>query len=120
MKRTIGILVVALVVPVSIGGCVDSRYGHRRDGYRPPYDDRDYSYDRDRDDRGAEKIVCASKDGRPNHCRVDFPIARAEVDKRYSKSRCDYGRTWGYDRDGVWVDHGCRARFRVMPVRSWR
>ena len=30
-----------------------------------------------------------------------------------SDSACVQGRTWGWDRSGVWVDRGCRAEFSV-------
>jgi len=26
---------------------------------------------------------------------------------------CMQGYSWGYDEGGIWVDHGCRAYFRV-------
>jgi hypothetical protein len=134
MKRTIGTVVGATFAAALLAGCVaEPRYGHRYGGgygygqpyYGGGYQDRDYShdydrsYDRDYDrhsgrhDRDQATVVCASQDGRANRCRLDFRISHAEVDKRYSSSRCDYGRTWGYDSNEVWVDRGCRARFRV-------
>jgi hypothetical protein len=116
-------------------GCVaDPRYG----GYRQPqyydddyYSDRDRGYDydrddhrhgrrRDRDEHDLPTVVCASQDGRRQRCRLDFRISHAEIDKRYSKSRCDYGRTWGYDGNEIWVDKGCRARFRVTRAGRHR
>lgn len=114
----------ALLVAALAGGCVDARYGHRHGGYRLPDDDQ--AYDDDRYDHGRPRrrdvptVVCASKDGRPNRCPLDVRIQHAEVDKRYSRSRCDYGRSWGWDRDAIWVDHGCRARFRLTPAGRWR
>ena len=30
-----------------------------------------------------------------------------------SKTRCDQGRNWDYDRRGIWVDDGCGATFIV-------
>jgi hypothetical protein len=130
MAKLLGALVVATVV----AGCVvdpvynDGRYGRT---YNRPYDDgydyghdprRDYdhSHDHDRDDNKLPTIVCASKDGRPKRCHTDFAIKRAEVDKRYSGSPCQYGRSWGYDGNEVWVDRGCRARFRLTPAGRWR
>jgi len=32
--------------------------------------------------------------------------------KRLSDKPCIEGRSWGYDRNGIWVDDGCRAIFR--------
>jgi Protein of unknown function (DUF3011) len=106
----------------------DRRYGHGYDSGH--YDDRGHyedhgSYDDDRHgrhdrDHDSPTIVCASKDGRAARCRTDFRIESAEIDKRYSGSPCDYGRSWGFDHDEVWVDRGCRARFRLYPSRGWR
>jgi hypothetical protein len=31
---------------------------------------------------------------------------------------CRLGDTWGYDRNGIWVDRGCAADFRVAG-RDW-
>src|SRR5882672_7966564 len=49
------------------------------------------------------------------------------------RSRCDwssdvcssdlvFNRTWGYDRDRIWVDRGCRADFEIVDRRDreWR
>jgi hypothetical protein len=138
MRRTIGSVLGAVAAATVIAGCVyDPYYGHRRygSGYNSPYGrSYDYSYnDRYRDDDHRDrrkhrpddgydlpKIVCASQDGRPNRCRTELPIKRAEVDKRYSSSPCEYGRSWGYDGHEIWVDRGCRARFVVVPAGRWR
>ena len=34
--------------------------------------------------------------------------------KQRSDSSCRQGYSWGYDRRGIWVDHGCRADFQVI------
>ena len=33
--------------------------------------------------------------------------------RQVSESDCHYGRTWGYDSNGIWVDGGCRAEFQL-------
>jgi hypothetical protein len=35
------------------------------------------------------------------------------LERQHSSSDCRQGYSWGYDRHGVWVDHGCAADFRV-------
>jgi len=35
--------------------------------------------------------------------------------KQNSDSPCQQGYSWGYDREGIWVDRGCRADFAVDP-----
>ena len=132
MKRLVGIVLGATVLAVGLAGCiVDPRYNQHHNGgydhgggYNRPYDEDGYHppshSDRNDDDYKLPTIVCASKDGRATRCRTDFPIKRAAVDKRYSGSPCDYGRTWGYDGNEVWVDRGCRARFVLTPAGRWR
>ncbi len=53
---------------------------------------------------------CASNDGRYKYCRVDTQNYVRLV-RQNSGSPCVYGRTWGYDYRGIWVDRGCRATF---------
>jgi Protein of unknown function (DUF3011) len=40
-------------------------------------------------------------------------VRYAELSRQYSGSPCIYGQTWGYRRDTVWVDRGCRADFWI-------
>ncbi len=129
--RRIETLLAAALAATVLAGCVipepgrgrpyrggyDDRYGYddRRDyDYRPPRE----QYDRDWDKRSYKlpTVVCASKNGKPNRCRTDYAIRRADLDKRYSGSPCTYGRTWGYDANEIWVTDGCRARFVVTPA----
>jgi hypothetical protein len=30
-----------------------------------------------------------------------------------SREACVQGISWGFDRDGIWVDKGCRAEFQI-------
>ena len=132
MRRAVGTLLSLVIVAAAVPGCVVDPYYHERHrGYVPgdygrPHDDDEGFYqeshrhwDDDRDDHGLPTIVCASKNGRYNRCRADFRIARAEIDKRYSGSPCEYGRSWGYAGDEIWVDRGCRARFVLTPAGRW-
>lgn len=76
-----------------------------RDGYR----DRDRGRDRE---RFVQNFYCESGDGKIHYCAEG---ARGEVRliRQRSSSPCIFGRTWGRDRNGVWVDRGCRADFEV-------
>lgn len=58
-------------------------------------------------------ISCGSTDYRYNTCAVDGEIMDARVVRQQSRAYCDLGRTWGYDRNYIWVDRGCRAEFEV-------
>jgi hypothetical protein len=57
-------------------------------------------------------ITCASDDGKRHYCPADIRHGVRIFNQR-SKARCTEGSSWGYNRSGVWVDHGCRADFRL-------
>jgi hypothetical protein len=57
-------------------------------------------------------IYCASDNGGRNSCPTDTR-GGVQLIRQRSGSPCDYGRTWGYDRRGIWVDRGCRADFQI-------
>ncbi|HEY5804334.1 MAG TPA: DUF3011 domain-containing protein [Lysobacter sp.] len=58
----------------------------------------------------AQTVRCDSNDNRYRQCAADTRSG-ARLLRQYSKNACVEGRTWGYDRSGVWVDGGCRAEF---------
>jgi Protein of unknown function (DUF3011) len=59
-----------------------------------------------------ERVSCDSDDMRRHWCRVDTR-GGVRLYKQKSDSPCIQGRSWGYNRDGIWVDRGCRAEFEV-------
>jgi hypothetical protein len=71
--------------------------------------------------RAATLFYCASDDMRRHGCSRDTRDGVFIVRQR-SEADCIYGRTWGFDRQGVWVDRGCRADFEVIDRRDgeWR
>jgi hypothetical protein len=63
-------------------------------------------------------VRCDSKDYRYRFCSVDLGGAgRAYVGRQISGSPCIEGRTWGWNRAGIWVDQGCDAEFTID--RRW-
>ena len=66
----------------------------------------------ERPSRGGAFVVCESRDSRYRHCPA---VIRREVRliRQTSSTPCVHNRSWGYDRNGVWVDRGCRAEFEV-------
>ena len=58
----------------------------------------------------AQTISCSSDDGKRHYCSAN---GRARLVQQRSQSACTEGYSWGSDRRGVWVDHGCRADFQV-------
>ena len=64
-------------------------------------------------DAFAERIRCSSRDYRYAFCGVRDQIVGVRLVKRHSKRPCTQSRTWGWQRDGIWVDDGCDADFEV-------
>jgi hypothetical protein len=60
----------------------------------------------------AETIRCESRDGRYQVCSVDTR-GGVRLSQQLSSQGCWQNDTWGYDRNRIWVDRGCRAEFRV-------
>jgi hypothetical protein len=64
-------------------------------------------------------VRCASGGYNYNLCQVDTGRgSRVFVSRQISKTPCVEGRTWGWNRAGVWVDAGCEAIFTIE--RRWR
>jgi hypothetical protein len=66
-----------------------------------------------------QTVYCASDDGRRNYCAADTRGGVRLVNQR-SGSPCTRNRTWGVDRQGIWVDRGCRAEFEVSSYDDRR
>lgn len=101
------------------------RWGGRDDDrYRDQYGDRGYRHhDRD-DDRGhwrpgpswdrQIRLQCDSNKKRYQMCQVDVgPRGHARLVRQLSDARCTEDYSWGWNRAGVWVAHGCRGQFVV-------
>ena len=53
------------------------------------------------------------------YTRYDIAVrGRVELVNQISTASCNYGRSWGYDRNGIWVDNGCSAEFEVYDDYS--
>jgi hypothetical protein len=96
-----GVLIGALA-GAAISSAVNNNDDRRDDNW-----DGDYDYDGYR-----RRVQCNSDDMGLHRCGVRH-IQYAEVARQYSDAACIYGRTWGYDRNYIWVDRGCRADFWV-------
>ncbi len=76
------------------------------------------SYDNGYNDR-ARTVRCESTGGRTVRCNVDTR-GGVRLTRRLSSSACYQGRSWDYDRGGIWVSNGCRAEFQVGGWGHWR
>jgi hypothetical protein len=101
---------------VSDGCRAEFAIGRSRDRHRD---------DRYRDDRGVpsgwqagswqgrgQTALCESVKGRYQHCPIRG-IREAQISRVLSRADCQFGYSWGFDRNGIWVDHGCRAEFAI-------
>ena len=95
MRRIGGLLVAsALLFAGAVGA--QATYGDRPPPPPPGY--------------GRQTISCGSPRHRAARCQV--PGWRgARLVRQTSKSACIQGRTWGFDRGGIWVDKGCGGVF---------
>lgn len=60
----------------------------------------------------GQTVRCESRDGRMRRC--DVRIQRGvQLIRQLSNTRCVERQNWGWDRNGIWVNNGCRAEFRV-------
>ena len=64
-------------------------------------------------------IICSSVGYNYSRCDV-YTGGGVRIIEQLSRSRCDYGRTWGVDGRGIWVDNGCAGRFIVGRERRDR
>jgi hypothetical protein len=107
------------------GRDADRDRDHDREGDGDRNRDRERDGDRDRNnDDGAQRpggaevqvVSCSSDDMNRRDCRVETHGSVRLIRQR-SEADCVLGRTWGYDRHGIWVDRGCRADFEVGAAR---
>ena len=64
------------------------------------------------------QLQCDSNSKRYSFCQVDVGgHGRVRLVKQLSDTRCSEGYSWGWNRAGVWTDHGCRGVF--MVDRRW-
>lgn len=142
MNRTT-LTLLAAASAIALAGCVPSTYGYgnyggygsSRYGSASPYGSTypyggtspygsPYPYGSSRYPYGSGSYSsrptygsdgtfrCESNDMRVARCLVDTR-GGVRLVRQDSDAPCIQGRTWGYDRDGVWVSNGCRARFTV-------
>lgn len=58
----------------------------------------------------ANQLECRSDNNRYRRCSANTQ-GRVEMLRQLSSSSCIQGRSWGFDRNSIWVDNGCQARF---------
>ncbi len=66
----------------------------------------------DRHSTQNDIVICSSRNLQVQVCQAD---TRGGVDFLRQISRASCNGNWGYDRQGIWVTNGCRAKFRILP-----
>ena len=57
-------------------------------------------------------LRCESQDNRLRRCNTTV-YQGVQLQRKLSDSSCNQGSDWGWDRQGIWVNNGCRADFLV-------
>jgi hypothetical protein len=60
----------------------------------------------------ASKVLCEARDGQRIVCAADASHGVGLL-RQLGDHDCILNHTWGYTRDGVWVEGGCKAEFAV-------
>lgn len=64
------------------------------------------------------RVNCSSSGYNYQMCRVDVGReGRVQLRRQTSNTACVEGRTWGWNRAGVWVNQGCAGEFVID--RRW-
>jgi len=60
----------------------------------------------------VQQITCESTENKYRYCaaKTDNEVRML---RQISSERCEQGKSWGYDKEGVWVDLNCAAEFRI-------
>ena len=62
---------------------------------------------------GNVGVSCESVNGGLRICNWNDRIGRPALLREYSRGVCIEGRSWGWDRRGLWVDRGCSGLFGI-------
>jgi hypothetical protein len=62
-------------------------------------------------------LICESKNSIKHTCRADVRSG-VMLTRQMSDNACVRGRSWGTNREGIWVDKGCRAEFTISDRGS--
>jgi hypothetical protein len=71
--------------------------------------------DKGEDYKNPRTFSCAASDKKRHYCQAD---TRGGV--RLVSGNCAYGKAWGYDAGGVWVERGCSAAFEIGGGASYK
>src|ERR1700739_2949750 len=59
-----------------------------------------------------QSVTCEANNENRKYCGSYYPD-QVRMERQISGSPCIQGQTWGVDRQGLWVERGCRAIFII-------
>jgi Protein of unknown function (DUF3011) len=60
----------------------------------------------------GQSVTCESN-GRLTRCQAALTWRGARLVRQLSQAPCLQGETWGFERNAIWVDQGCRGAFEA-------
>jgi Protein of unknown function (DUF3011) len=85
---------------------------NQQDDERDNPRERHHEREAQRSHGAGVSVTCQSHDYGYQYCAIHVRRG-AELVRQLSGSTCVSNESWGFDRDGVWVDKGCAAEFVV-------
>jgi hypothetical protein len=67
----------------------------------------------------GRNVACESR-GRLVRCQAALTWRGARLVRQVSNAPCLQGETWGFERNAIWVDDGCRGEFEVVLADGGR
>lgn len=65
--------------------------------------------------KGSGTVTCESRNDGRRHCPVaNIDSGSVYMERKLSQTNCQRDVNWGVDREGIWVDDGCRAVFAFV------
>jgi hypothetical protein len=101
----------AAALAIGLIGAAAIASHHQRDD-----DDRGYvyqPYDHHAAYGPSDHVTCESRNNAYNFCRANLRHSGVDVERQLSSTTCRLGQNWGWSKDGIWVNGGCRAVFSV-------
>ena len=65
----------------------------------------------------SDTLTCSSTNGRRATCGANTSRGVTLLRELGGSTQCEEGYSWGYTRQAIWVDRGCRAEFSLTDDR---
>jgi len=109
--RSVALIVVVSLLAFAGAACAQVTYGNRPPPPPPNYYPNQPPPPPGYPPYGNQTVSCGSPQYHMLRCPVPPDWRGARIVQQTSKAACVEGRTWGFDRGGIWVDKGCGGVF---------